>query len=74
MKYTVLENFIPCGTYEGTPGSDEHGDFIIFDLNVAQNLLPGSFLKNSSGGMLSLKEQDYVRDSDNHIIACKYYY
>jgi hypothetical protein len=74
MKYVLLENFIPCGAYEGTPGSDEHGNFIMFTLDAANAITAGSFVKTPDGDMFLLKEQDYIKDSDNHIAACKYYY
>lgn len=74
MKYVLLENFVSHGTFEGTPGSDEHGNFIMFALNVANIILPGSFLKSPNGDMIWLKEQNYVKDPDNRITACKYYY
>ena len=45
MKYVLLENFVPCGTYEGTPGSDEHGNFIMFALDAANAITAGSFVK-----------------------------
>lgn len=74
MKYVLLKNFVPCGTYEGTPGSDEHGNFIMFALDATNAITAGSFMKTPDGDMLLLKEQDYIKDSDNHIVACKYYY
>ena len=74
MKYVLLENFIPCGTYEGTPGSDEHGNFIIFALDVASAIKAGSFMKTPDEDILLLKEQSYIKGPDNHIAVCKYYY
>ncbi len=74
MKYVLLENFVPCGTYEGTPGSDEHGNFIMFALDAANVITAGSSIKTPDGDMLLLKEQDYIKDPDDHVAACKYYY
>ena len=64
MKYVLLENFIPCGAYEETPGSDEHGNFIMFAVDAANAITAGSFVKTPDGDMFLLKKQDYIKDSD----------
>ncbi|MBU5439488.1 hypothetical protein KQI42_15845 [Tissierella sp. MSJ-40] len=72
MLYTVLDNFIETGTYEGTPGSDQRGDFILFPIEL-QGIITAGVLLKTPDTTIQIKEDDY--EKENGIISkLKVYY
>lgn len=72
MKYTLLTNFVPSGSYEGEPGTDAHGKYILFSVDVHGQITASDFLKTSSGDLLQIKEED--SQTINGIRYLKLYY
>ncbi len=57
MKYTLLTNFVPSGSYEGEPDTDTHGNYILFPANVYGKIKASDFLKTPSGNLIQIKEE-----------------
>lgn len=72
MKYTLLTNFIPSGSYEGEPGTDAHGKYILFPANTYGQIIASDFLKTSSGDIIHITEED--SQTINGIRYLKLYY
>lgn len=72
MLYTVLNNFVETNTCEGVPGSDDHGNFILFPLELQGIVTAGVFLKTLNS-VIQVKEDDYERENGK-ISKLKVYY
>lgn len=60
MQYTLLTNFfMPSGSFEGNPGSDSHGNYILFPIEIYGVISVSDFLKTQSGELIQIYEQDY---------------
>ena len=57
MKYTLLGNFISSTSYEGIPGEDNHGKFILFPSEMRDIITASDFLKTESGDMIQIFEE-----------------
>lgn len=58
MKYTLLTNFVPSNSYEGEPGTDTHGNYILFPAEVREQITASDFLKTASGDLIQITEED----------------
>ena len=75
MKFTVLENFLPTESYEGSLFTDNHGDYIAFlTSDIPFNLqLCGKFIQCNSK-MYLIKETKVERDSESDTLIYKAYF
>lgn len=60
MKYTVLVNFVLAESYDGQPGEDPIGKYILFPEFCRGVITAGVFLKDSDDNMIQIKQDDYV--------------
>ncbi|MEA4963154.1 hypothetical protein [Lutispora sp.] len=73
MLYTLLNNFMEAGTYEGIPGSDNRGNFILFPLEFQGIITAGAFLKTTSDSIIQIREDDYEKENGK-VSKLKVYY
>ncbi len=57
MTYTLLVNFMPTNSYDGEPGEDSHGKYILFAPEVYGIITASDFLKTASGKQIQIYEQ-----------------
>lgn len=57
MKYILLSNFLPSGSYEGEPGIDSHGKYILFPSDTYGVITVSDFLKTPTGDLLQVQEE-----------------
>lgn len=72
MQYESLK--YPSITFTGIPTSDKYGNYIACSLNFANPKWVGTFFKDENNTTLLFKELNYEKDSNEHVISCKYYY
>lgn len=60
MKYTLMIDFREAGTYEGVPGKDAVGEYIIFPMTYSEILTVGAWLKDPAGHLIWVTQSDYV--------------
>lgn len=57
MKYTLFVNFIPTASYNGEPGEDSHGKYILFPPEIYGIISVPDDLKTESGELIHVYEQ-----------------
>ena len=72
MQYKSLE--YPSITINAIPMSDKHGNYIACSLNFANPKWVGTFFKDENNAILLFKELNYEKDSNGHVISCRFYY
>lgn len=72
MKYTLLINFLPSDSYDGEPGEDSHGKYILFDSKLYGVISAPDFLMTESGEQIQICEQ--AQQILNGIKYLKLYY
>lgn len=72
MKYILLKNFLPSETFEGIPGEDTHGRYILFSPDVYDVITAGDFVQTPSGDMIQIQEEDSVLVDGNRYLKLYY--
>jgi hypothetical protein len=72
MQYMSLK--YPSVTFDGTPASDQYGNYIACSLKFAHPEWIGTFFQDENDNVLSLKELNYAKGPDGRVSSCKYYY
>lgn len=67
MKYALLSNFVPSGSYEGQSGVDSHGKYILFPPDVYGMITSSDFLKTATGDLIQI-----IEDSSEVINGTRY--
>lgn len=60
MKYRLLKDFVPLDSFDGIPGEDNHGSYILFPPNVHGIITASDMLQVPSGGIIQIQEEDSV--------------
>ncbi len=71
-SFTLLDNFLPIGTYEGLTGNDSHGKFILFPKELRNIITAGCFLKTENNETLQIYEERH--EVIDNIPMLKVYY
>ena len=64
MKYNLLDSFQRVGSYDGTPGTDAVGNYIVFPAECRDIITAGSWIEDPDGNMFQIKQDDSIVIND----------
>lgn len=72
MKYTLLKNFLPGESFDGMPGEDSRGKYILFSADVRDIITTADFLQTPSGDVIQIQEDDSTVVNGTRVLKLYY--